>query len=572
MTGALARRARLGHLSEWLPVAALAPFLVLFLLTTLPRFAAPFELEWNEGQSAEQAYRFAARLPLYPGPEGGWVPYMYAPLYHIVFGTAMKVTGLYTLAIGRLISLLATVATLQALFLIVFERTRRVAASLVAPLLYLAWFKATGYWYDLARVDSLALAFAVWGMALTLKREPRLWQALLGAVLLLCGALTKQPLAVVAVFCVAALTVRRPRMGVAAAACLLFLSVNFVFVFTESGNSQFFHYTVTNALAHQSRTDQYFPGALSADDFMRRVPEPESILSIIGAYIHAFRREPAPGLWAECGRWCWLIALFVTGGFFFGSFRRRRLRGMIFLPPLIILAWMSFSAYAKFGGFVNNFQPLYMGLALCAAMTVGSLRLWSRGWFRVGANIAVTLLITAQVYQPWNLPSANPQYGQSAVPVGFLTRLNDAGLTYYPSSQRPPRESYEAYRALNEWLVSRTLANQRVWIIHHQWYAVAAGHRLPMNPDMVRVAEWAQDSVPHQMLASFQSGEFGWLVFDQEQLEYEWLPSGVADVIRLSYEPAGLVPGMAQFRGTPAMQPLTGAQMRPLYLWRLKAP
>src|SRR5690606_224762 len=50
------------------PALVLAPYALLFLITALARVGSPVELEWNEGQTAEQALRFARGEPLYPAP------------------------------------------------------------------------------------------------------------------------------------------------------------------------------------------------------------------------------------------------------------------------------------------------------------------------------------------------------------------------------------------------------------------------------------------------------------------------------------------------------------------------
>ncbi len=508
---------RVARRIDWALVAMVAPFYVLFLMTTIGRFTVPFELEWNEGHSAEQALRFAQGLPLYPAPETDcWVPYMYAPLYHWLFGGILAITGNLSLVWGRLISILATCATGVGIGWTVRNVTRHSAAAWFAGLLYFAFFAPTGFWFDIARNDALAFGLCVWGMGLTLGRGLRPWQIAAGFGCFILGALAKQTVGPVAIVCAGILLLRGDRTARWMTMLTILLGINLLIIYTRTGNEWFWKYVVTNAGNHLSDWNVLIP-----------------------------QNGAPPKIWVEGLRFVAWLAVPILAWLVASLAKRRRLRGGLFLLPVGLLALGAVGGYAKFGGYINNFLPMFLGVSLITGLAYAGLARSLCGGWRFMLPFFMICLMILQIFQP-----------------GFKT-----GLLYKPQAQWPDPESMRAYEALMTWLRERRDADEEVWVFHHQWYGIQTGHPTGPNVDMVRCATYAGDLVPHCFDEILESGEYKWLVMDSTDIQYEWLAPGIDMLIMEYYEPVGVIPGYETLSWK-ALGPVTGAPVRPQMIYQ----
>lgn len=603
---------------EWLPLVPILLFVPLFLLTALPRVLIPFELEWNEGHSAEQAWRFAMGLPLYPAPEKDWVPYMYAPLYHVLHGWLMWLTGVWSLAWGRLISLVSVFFIIQGIFFIIHNHTRRLLPALAGCLLFLAYYKPTGFWYDIVRVDSLSLALVVWGMYFTLKKAPREWEAAVGLILLALATWAKQTNGVVAVACTLWIVWQRPRGTILTVAAIVFVTANAVFYFLRGGSDFFIKYVYTNAILHPSMPHIWFPGYLHPNDFWEQAGNPTSLPGKIGAYIQGWSERGAPTVWRDCLRHAWIPLLFLPAWLVAALVRRQRPRGLHHVVPAFLLALMGFQSFAKFGGYVNNFMPVYLAVALLFGLSLAGLaRAFRTRRQRAILGCITTALLLLQIFQPWNMPAVGDPAANNAIIMKdtnrerldqlrawtdylnsreralregwefareapeiprsirlrhFLGRVHYGGLTWFPSHQQPNPESQRAFEQLLDWLADRQHDGEPVLVVHHQWYGILTGHGLSINIDMVRCAHWTGDPIPPHFLQDLRTGRWPHLLLATERTEWDWLAGNVADVIRQHYEYVGPVEALSEFKDTRALVPVTGAEIRPIAHWKYRAP
>ncbi len=169
-----------------------------FLRVALARRTFPYGLEWMEGGMLMHVLRVLQGEPLYPRPSPEFMPFLYGPGYSYAAAAVAKVSeaGLPAL---RLLSLLATIAILLLIFRLVFVSTRNAWVAAVSSGVFVGTFELSGTWFDLARVDSLALALGL--AALTLVQEEvrgprRSWSLMLGGLLLGLAVLTKQTMLV----------------------------------------------------------------------------------------------------------------------------------------------------------------------------------------------------------------------------------------------------------------------------------------------------------------------------------------------------------------------------------------
>lgn len=167
-----------------------AGHVALMVGVALFRLGHPYELEWLEGGSLDHVRRLVEGRALYGPPSLEFTPFMYTPLYYYVSAAASAALGLGLPAL-RLVSLLASLATLALLFDLVRRETGRWAAGLLAAGLYAATYRLSGAWFDVARVDALFVALLMGSLYLLRIGRGVATAVLAGAVLAL-AVQTKQ--------------------------------------------------------------------------------------------------------------------------------------------------------------------------------------------------------------------------------------------------------------------------------------------------------------------------------------------------------------------------------------------
>ena len=200
-TGPGGTPATLRFILVWMPallmVLLLSTHLLFFLDTSRQAMMLPWELDYGEGPLAHQASLLARGEPIYTPLD---TPPLRVANYPPVFpglAAAFSLTGMEPLASGRTVSLIATVSAALALGGLAWaasvgvRKHARVLGAVVAGLLFLAQ-PMTVRWGCLARIDLLALAWALAG-ALVFALARQGWgRALLCSVLLLLAVFTRQ--------------------------------------------------------------------------------------------------------------------------------------------------------------------------------------------------------------------------------------------------------------------------------------------------------------------------------------------------------------------------------------------
>jgi len=167
-----------------------------FLFIALSRITYPFTLEWMEGGSFVQVSRILARQPLYVRPSFEFIPQIYPPVYFYISALVDTLLGNGFLSL-RLVSIISTLGILYLIFILVRQQTKSHLAGILAAGLFCGTYQLSGYWFDIARVDSLALAFLLLSVFLLLKDKPT--ASLLGGIFLALSCFTKQTMLIVAV-------------------------------------------------------------------------------------------------------------------------------------------------------------------------------------------------------------------------------------------------------------------------------------------------------------------------------------------------------------------------------------
>jgi hypothetical protein len=114
----------------------------------------PYELEWLEGAMVDSVQWILEGHPLYSAPSAHFIPTVYNPVYFYAAAAFTRLLGSGFLAL-RLVSVLSTIGI--AALLIRFLAPKNRSVGLVAAGLYIASFRFSGAWMDIAKTDSLCL-------------------------------------------------------------------------------------------------------------------------------------------------------------------------------------------------------------------------------------------------------------------------------------------------------------------------------------------------------------------------------------------------------------------------------
>lgn len=162
--GGPSRRA-LTLLAELPPAVMAAGTLALFLQTVRGRIHYPFDLEWMEGGMLLHAKRVLDGLPLFVEPSPDFIPYLYPPLYSWVVAALTWLPGVeLTMGLGRLVSVLGTLAAAGALVAAARQERAPWGLALGGAGLYLSCYDESGAFYDLVRIDGLFMALLTWAL------------------------------------------------------------------------------------------------------------------------------------------------------------------------------------------------------------------------------------------------------------------------------------------------------------------------------------------------------------------------------------------------------------------------
>lgn len=149
----------------WLALGIMLAFgLSIYFFNISQALQARIPLDYGEGPLLNQARLLAEGRSIYR-PDLSDYPYTvanYPPLYPLAVSVAGRLLG-FSYATGRVVSILATLASGLAVGFIVRQITKDWIAAGIASGLFLS-FPYVVYWGSLGRVDMLALAFSLWGI------------------------------------------------------------------------------------------------------------------------------------------------------------------------------------------------------------------------------------------------------------------------------------------------------------------------------------------------------------------------------------------------------------------------
>jgi hypothetical protein len=164
------RAARVSAALWALAGALIAMYLVLFAFCAAGRLLRPAdEFTYGESWLLDGARQVARGAGLYaPADQVPLMHIAYTPLYYVVVGELTRLVGDHGYTVGRVLSLLATLAGAVALAWSVKRLTCRWSVAALGAGLFLTQNLTTLLWAPMHRVDPLALAFTLVGLGLAM--------------------------------------------------------------------------------------------------------------------------------------------------------------------------------------------------------------------------------------------------------------------------------------------------------------------------------------------------------------------------------------------------------------------
>ncbi len=348
-------------------------FAAAFAWVSLSRRSYPFDLEWMEGGELLHSYELLHGRAIYRPPSADFIAYAYQPLYPALVALVGTVTGL-DLALARTVSLVSTVIAAALVVKIVLSETRNAFVAAVACGMFFALYPVTGFWLDLARVDSLFFALLLGGLYLATggERVPCAW--LLSGVLMVLAFKTKQLALFFVPLPAAVFYARAPRTAV------LYVAVTGLLLATDFGVEETWTHGWYSFYTERVPTGQPYIASRIGLEFWLTLLTTIPVVCV-AVYAEAKVRLRGSG-WREIASQTWLLATAVGA-------------------VTTLLAW------ARPGGAENNFLTFDVFAILVAAIALHRALSSAVGGRRVALLACVGLQYAMLAYDPRRqVPSA----------------------------------------------------------------------------------------------------------------------------------------------------------------------
>jgi hypothetical protein len=477
-------------------------YTIIFLVVAILRLIYPYELEWIEGAYVDQAMRIAQGYFPYSPPNVFLIPISKTPVFFYLSAGLMKIFGFGFFA-PRLLSILSTIGICILLLWAIRGESKSWVPGFVAAGIYIATFRLSGAWMDLAKTDSLFLFLLL--LAFVIGQRARRWPGwMLSGLFFALAYFTKQlALPIILVLAVVSLVVRRGRNWIQWITAFVIGTVLYLGLeYASQGWFSFF--TLSTGITHTRISDIWL--------FWKKILPlmwPAFILAAIYAWsvirrTHLHKLELIPNEWEN-------LAL---GG------------------VLVITSW---SIFLKVWTYDNGLMMASLGMALLSGLGLAEL-------FR-----RVTYV-------------AEGQTGNLGLAIGLLLAIIQfVYLAYNPVEQIPTRQDKAAADAFVHKI--EQLPGE-VLVFNHGFYSHLAGkqtylHSAPLSDVLgAEISRANHESYRRRQLVidmfnqSISSQYFDWIILDDP--DTAWTPHYL------------LVEDITP--GGESLLPVTGAPARPASL------
>jgi hypothetical protein len=421
-------------------------FVALYLGCAALRCSYPWEIEWMEGGMITHAARVLRGLQIYAPPSSEFIAYFYTPVYAYVLAALSFMTDGLSFGLARGVSIAASLACLGMLFYCA-RRERGWLAGVLAIGFYAALFRTCGAFYDLARVDSLSLAFVLAASLVAYYKRSHAGSALAAACVVL-AFFTKQTSAIVGAFIGLSLLQRNFRHALSFGATGAALGALIGLWLEHSSGGWFSFYTLSGHQGHAFHVRrfvlEYWTDLLFLCPFVALVP---TFGASYGPRARWFALLALP-LW--CIAFGDRIAHLSQG---YNAFYRElwygEPRGRLLVPPLLTCGLLLLARLARparaMRAPAGYFLSLFCGAALASALN------YSTQWAHSNCFMPVALfasLYSGQVLAPL-FESARVRGRREHVAMfasALVIVLQWGALAYDPRTQVPSAGDRAAVR------------------------------------------------------------------------------------------------------------------------------
>jgi 4-amino-4-deoxy-L-arabinose transferase-like glycosyltransferase len=376
-------------------------FLVLVLVFVSHLFY-PFPLEWVEEGAVDHCIHVLQEKQIYAEPSATFVAFLYGPLFYYLGALLMRLFGEGFFAL-RIISIASFLGSSILIYRIISNETKSSMASWLGCGLFAASFGVVGYWYDVGRVDSLAVFFILF-CAYTLRYYPGAGGAVLSAILFSASFLTKQSALVFLPFMTVPVYLSRRRDGLVFAVSSVVICLGFLLLLSAKSQEWSWFYLFKIPVS----TPRSYPVLLTypIKDLLANFPFLFAVvLFCLWGGNHHRQEKEKKGLLQNF--WAW----FFLGGFF-----------------------VSYLARLKFGGWDNVLYSVVMVLSLLLGIVLGQfLASNNTPWMRRLVLILVVLQFMILIYDPFSLIPSEADYRGGEILVERVTKIPGEVLVFYHS-------------------------------------------------------------------------------------------------------------------------------------------
>jgi hypothetical protein len=467
-----------------------------FALHSARAWLFPWPIDYGEGPLLDQAQRIASGESLYPAAFGKYHGLVsnYPPAYPCLFALAGKLFGL-SFSTGRAITGVAVLGSAGFVGALVHRMTERPLPALLAIALFLS-SPAVFFWSMFARVDFLALAFALASLWVLVSRPRAASTPYVTAILSVLAVFTRQSYLLAGALPVVVVLWRASRRRAIGFALLVTLATSSLVVGLQGITQGEFlrHVVAANVQAY------HFRNVLDAAKRLLLSSAPLAMASLWVLF-----STPAT---ARAGR--------------------ARLDGAV-LGPFLVGALLSAFTIGKVGSAANHLIPLVAALAIWGGVAFGRAAevtppSRARGRLRFGAHVAALLVLQV----PWM--------------VYF-------GLDLSESTDDKLRRAAE-FAQLAEVIRAETtpvIADEAAGLV------ALGGHRLVVDPfDLTQLVQ-AGVGRQERLVSDLRAKRFGLLLVGEPPLvpdactRERWTPE-MLEAIHDSYEPRGVLGQATMYR------------------------
>jgi 4-amino-4-deoxy-L-arabinose transferase-like glycosyltransferase len=441
-------------------------YMLLFLFAAALRLIYPYEVEWNEGAVVDHAIRVIAGKPIYAVPSLDFTAFVYTPFYYYVTALIMKIGGVGLWA-GRAISILSTLLTAAIAGRIVQRETSSSILAFSSLALYLAFYHITGFFYDIVRMDALAVFLVAASMyaSLYVRRG-----YLIAAVFVALAYFTKQQMLFILPAIAIGLAFRNKKQalsfGILSVALILFGTM--VLNWTTNGWYRFYTLTIPSMKGAQGFS------WLTAIEFF-----PKWIFSAFG-----------------------LFTLVVVAAMTMLGKKNLRNNWPILWAAYLMALISSAISIGNFGGYQNVFMPLTLMIAIVFPLSIHIISDALPEW-RVLAPGIILLAFLSLMYNPLGEKMLFASARQRRAGDEFIAKLKaipgDVWIPFHGYiSTLAEKPTHVHFMAMNDALVPHDSASAR---FQHEIDSSLAMHCFStVVLDEERVYRW--DSVPYYTRSS----------------------------------------------------------------------